>query len=143
MAERVFVLVHPAWFGGWCWRKVASRLRGAGHPVYTPTLTGLGDRAHLAHREVGLATHVDDIVNLLVFEDLEGVVLVGSSSSGAVITGVAAHVPQRVEPDQAGAHHRADAQIERRACVGLDQRLQSRFLFGGRKIAQIMAGHCQ
>jgi pimeloyl-ACP methyl ester carboxylesterase len=96
MAERVFVLVHPAWFGGWCWRKVATSLRSAGRRVYTPTLTGLGDRAHLAIADVGLSTHVDDVVNTLVFEDLDGVVLVGSSSSGAVITGVADRVPERV-----------------------------------------------
>ena len=96
MAERVYVLVHPAWFGGWCWLKVARSLRSAGHRVYTPTLTGLGDRSHLAGPDVGLSTHVDDVVNALVFEDLDGVVLVGSSSAGAVITGVADRVPERL-----------------------------------------------
>jgi pimeloyl-ACP methyl ester carboxylesterase len=96
MPERVYVLVHPAWFGGWCWRKVAPSLRAAGHRVYTPTLTGLGERAHLASPDVGLSTHIDDVVNTLVFEDLDEVVLVGNSSSGAVITGVADRTPERV-----------------------------------------------
>jgi pimeloyl-ACP methyl ester carboxylesterase len=96
LMEHVFVLVHPAWFGGWCWQKVATSLRSAGHRVYTPTLTGLGDRAHLAAPDVSLSTHVEDVVNTLVFEDLDGVVLVGNSSSGAVITGVAGRVPERL-----------------------------------------------
>jgi pimeloyl-ACP methyl ester carboxylesterase len=92
-----FVLVHPAWFGGWCWRKVARPLRARGHAVHTPTLTGLGERAHLANPKVGLATHVDDVVNLLQFEDLDGVILVGNSSAGMVITAVADQVPQRLQ----------------------------------------------
>ncbi len=91
-----FVLLHPAWFGGWCWNKVASGLRAQGHDVYTPTLTGLGERSHLATREVGLATHVKDVVNVLTFEDLTDVVLVGTSSGGTVITGVADRVPERI-----------------------------------------------
>ena len=85
MSERVYVLVHPAWFGGWCWWKVAPLLRAAGHRVVTPTLTGLGEREHLASPDVGLATHIDDVVNVVVHEDLADVVLVGNSSSGAVM----------------------------------------------------------
>ena len=96
MSERVYVLVHPAWFGGWCWWKVAPLLRAAGHRVVTPTLTGLGEREHLASAEVGLATHIDDVVNVVVFEDLADVVLVGNSSSGAVITGVRDRIPGRL-----------------------------------------------
>jgi pimeloyl-ACP methyl ester carboxylesterase len=96
MSDRVYVLVHPAWFGGWCWRKVAPLLRAAGHRTYTPTLTGLGERAHLASPEVGLSIHVDDVVNTLVFEDLDDVVLVGNSSAGAVISGVADREPRRI-----------------------------------------------
>ncbi len=84
-----FMLVHPAWLGGWCWRKLAPLLRESGHQVHTPTLTGLGERAHLAHPGVDLATHIEDIVNALVFEDLDEVILVGNSSAGVVITGVA------------------------------------------------------
>jgi pimeloyl-ACP methyl ester carboxylesterase len=91
-----FVLVHPAWHGGWCWSKLARRLRAAGHEVLTPTLTGLGERAHLARPDVGLATHVEDVVNVLLFEDLRAAVLVGHSSSGAVVTGAADRAPDRV-----------------------------------------------
>lgn len=91
-----FVLVHPAWFGGWCWKKVAPLLRARGHAVHTPTLTGLGERAHLARPEVGLETHVEDVVNVLKCEDLSGVILVGHSSGGVVITGVADRVPEQI-----------------------------------------------
>jgi pimeloyl-ACP methyl ester carboxylesterase len=96
MSERVYVLVHPAWFGGWCWWKVAPLLCAAGHRVLTPTLTGLGEREHLAGPEIGLATHIDDVVNAVVYEDLADVVLVGNSSSGAVITGVRDRIPDRL-----------------------------------------------
>ena len=71
-------------------------LRADGHATYTPTLTGLGERSHLVSREVGLGTHVNDVVNALIFEDLDEVVLVGSSSAGAVITAVADRVPERI-----------------------------------------------
>ena len=91
-----FVLVHPAWFGGWCWKKVTPLLRQQGHQVFTPTLTGLGERAHLARREVGLDTHVEDIVRVLHCEDLRDVILLGNSSAGAVITGAAERAPERV-----------------------------------------------
>jgi pimeloyl-ACP methyl ester carboxylesterase len=91
-----FVLVHPAWLGGWCWRKLTPTLRAAGHEVLTPTLTGLGDRAHLLDHGIDLATHVEDVVGLLVYEDLEDVVLVGNSSGGMVVTGVADRVPERI-----------------------------------------------
>jgi len=93
----MFVLVHPAWFGGWCWKKVLPGLRSAGHTVYTPTLTGLGERAHLAGPHVSLSTHIDDIVAVLLTEDLCEVTLVGNSSAGTVITGVADRVPERVQ----------------------------------------------
>jgi len=92
-----FVLVHPAWFGSWCWRDVAPLLRSAGHEVYAPTLTGLGDRAHLANPEITLSTHIEDVVNAMTFEDLTGVWLVGNSSGGTVITAVADRVPERVD----------------------------------------------
>jgi len=85
-----FVLVHGGWHGGWCWRKVTPLLRAAGHEVYTPTLTGLGERAHLAGPAVDLGCHVRDRRAVLEAEDLHDVVLVGHSSSGPVITGVAA-----------------------------------------------------
>ena len=91
-----FVLVHGAWHGGWCWKKVVPLLRAAGHEIYAPTLTGLGERAHLLTREIGLDTHVQDIVNLLEYEELTQVVLVGHSYGGMVITGVAERVPDRL-----------------------------------------------
>ncbi len=91
-----FVLVHSAWFGGWCWNKLVPLLSGHGHSVHTPTLTGLGERSHLAHPGIVLQTHVDDVVNMLTYEDLRGVILVGTSSSGAVITAVADRAPDRI-----------------------------------------------
>ena len=91
-----FVLVHGAWLGGWCWQRVAPHLRRAGHEVYTPTLTGLGERAHLLSRDVGLDTHVQDIVGVLECEDLLEVILVGHSFGGMVVSGVAERVPDRL-----------------------------------------------
>jgi pimeloyl-ACP methyl ester carboxylesterase len=91
-----FVLVHGAWSGGWYWGRVARRLRELGHDVYTPTLTGLGERSHLFAHDIGLSTHVRDVVNLLTFEDLRDVALVGHSYSGMVITGVADRVGARL-----------------------------------------------
>jgi pimeloyl-ACP methyl ester carboxylesterase len=84
-----FVLVHGAWHGGWCWRRVSHLLRGAGHAVHTPTLTGLGERAHLLTPVVTLETHIQDILGLLSYEDLAQVILVGHSYGGMVITAVA------------------------------------------------------
>lgn len=98
MADRAatFVLVHGATAGGWQWRALARRLQADGWPVYTPTLTGLGERAHLLSPAVDLRTHILDIVNLLRFEELDEVVLVGKSYSGMVVTGVAQQVPERL-----------------------------------------------
>jgi pimeloyl-ACP methyl ester carboxylesterase len=96
VTPKVFVLVHAAWHGGWCWKKVVPLLQKRGHFVVTPTLTGLGERAHLARPEVGLATHITDVVNVLRSDDLRDVVLVGHSSSGAVVTGIADRAPERI-----------------------------------------------
>src|SRR5262249_36754034 len=76
-AASIFVLVHGSWHGGWCWRRVADRLERRGHKVYTPTLTGLGERVHLLTPSVDLNTHITDIVNVIKFEDLKNIVLVG------------------------------------------------------------------
>jgi pimeloyl-ACP methyl ester carboxylesterase len=92
----IYALVHGAGHGGWCYRRVADRLRVAGHEVYTPTLTGLGERAHLLTPEVSLTTHIQDVVAVLEFEDLRNVVLVGHSYGGMVISGVADRAPDRV-----------------------------------------------
>jgi pimeloyl-ACP methyl ester carboxylesterase len=91
-----FVLVHGTTGGGWVWKRIALRLRDAGHEVYTPTLTGLGERVHLLTPEVGLDTHITDVVNVLLYEDLRDVILVGHSHAGMVITGVADRVPERI-----------------------------------------------
>jgi len=90
------VLVPAGWTGGWCWNKVSPLLQAAGHTVYTPTLTGLGERVHLGHEGINLETHITDIVNVLEFEDLTDVTLVGWSYGGIVIAGVADQVPQRL-----------------------------------------------
>src|SRR5512145_150195 len=91
-AQRSFVLVHGAWHGGWCWRRVADRLERKGHKVYAPSLTGLGDRSHLIGTRPTVTTHIDDIANIIRFEDLQRVVLVGHSYGGLVISGVAEKV---------------------------------------------------
>ncbi len=96
MAVERFMLVHGAWHGGWCWAKVGRLLRDAGHEVYTPTLTGLGERAHLARPEVDLELHIQDVVAALEAEELRGVTLVGHSYGGMVITGAAARVAARL-----------------------------------------------
>ncbi len=84
-----FVLVHGAFDGGWSWQRVARILRGQGHEVYTPTMTGTGDRAHQLSREISLETHVQDICGVFEMEGLEDVVLVGHSYGGTVVTVVA------------------------------------------------------
>jgi pimeloyl-ACP methyl ester carboxylesterase len=96
MPERPLVLVAGACLGGWAWRDVAGRLRSAGHEVYPATLTGLGDRSHLAGPTVDLETHVTDVVNLLDHEDLHDAVLVGHSYAGTVITAAADRRPERL-----------------------------------------------
>jgi pimeloyl-ACP methyl ester carboxylesterase len=83
-----FVLVHGAWHGGWCWQRVADRLRCDGHTVFTPTLTGLGERSHLLRAGIDLKTHIADVVNVLKWEGLADVVLCGHSYGGFVISGV-------------------------------------------------------
>jgi pimeloyl-ACP methyl ester carboxylesterase len=84
-----FVLVHGAWHGGWCWQRVAERPRRDGHIVFTPTLTGLGERSHLLRAGIDLTTHVTDVVNVMKWEGLNDVVLCGHSYGGMVISGVA------------------------------------------------------
>jgi pimeloyl-ACP methyl ester carboxylesterase len=91
-----YVLVGGAWLGGWCWQKVARQLRDDGHDVYPTTLTGLGERVHLASAQVDLETHITDVVNLIDFEDLHDVVLLGHSYAGLVVTGAADRIPERI-----------------------------------------------
>lgn len=94
--KRTFVLVHGGSHGGWCWRDVAALLRARGHQVTSPTLTGLGERAHLVNESVTLDTHIEDITSHLVWEDLAQVVLVGHSYGGAVVFGAADRMPERL-----------------------------------------------
>jgi pimeloyl-ACP methyl ester carboxylesterase len=84
-----FVMVHGAWHGGWCWQRVADRLRAGGHKVFAPTLTGVGERAHLLRAGIDLNTHITDVVNVMKWEGLSEVVLCGHSYGGFVISGVA------------------------------------------------------
>jgi pimeloyl-ACP methyl ester carboxylesterase len=91
-----FVLVPGAWLGGWAWERVTPHLREAGHAVYAPTLTGLGERAHLGTPETNLDTHIADVVDLIEAEDLREVVLVGHSYAGIVVAGVADRVAERL-----------------------------------------------
>lgn len=90
------MLLHGAWHGGWCWARVRSELEARGHTVFTPTFTGLSDRAHVLTPAVGLHTHVEDVVRLIDAEDLHDVVLVGHSYAGMVVSQVAATIPQRL-----------------------------------------------
>ena len=89
-----YLLVHGAWHGGWCWRRVTDILQSAGHRVFTPTLTGLGERAHLATPDVDLDCHINDVLGVIDMEELDDVILCGHSYGGQVITPV---LDQRVE----------------------------------------------
>ena len=95
--QHTFVIVHGAWGGGWDWRTVDSLLTRDGHKVVRVTLTGLGERRHLAAPSVGLYTHIDDVVNKILWDDMRDVVLLGHSYGGMVITGVADRVPDRIK----------------------------------------------
>lgn len=91
-----YVIVHGAWGGGWDWQAMDSLLTAQGHRVHRVTLTGLGERVHLASRDIGLTTHINDVLNSIAFEQLKDVVLVGHSYGGMVITGVADKAPERI-----------------------------------------------
>ena len=91
-----FVLVHGAWHGSWCWARARRALLDRGHDVFTPTLTGIGERSHLLSRDIDLQVHVDDIANLVRWEELDQVILCGHSYGGAVISGVADLLPDRI-----------------------------------------------
>lgn len=91
-----FVVAHGAWTGGWSWQRVIERLQARGHRMLVPTLTGLCERSHLAAPEVNLDTHIADIVNEIIWKDLQGIVLVGHSYGGIVAMGVAEQVSDRI-----------------------------------------------
>ncbi len=86
---RTYVMVAGGWHGGWCWRRVSDFLEAKGHKVFTPTLTGIGERSHLCTADINLAVHIADVVNVIKWEGLEDIVLVGHSYAGFVIAGVA------------------------------------------------------
>jgi pimeloyl-ACP methyl ester carboxylesterase len=91
-----YVLVPGAWLGGWAWHDVAETLRDDGHEVFPVTLTGLGERVHLGRPEVDLETHINDVVNTILANDLDDVILAGHSYAGIPVTGVADRVPERL-----------------------------------------------
>jgi pimeloyl-ACP methyl ester carboxylesterase len=95
-SNATFVLVHGAWAGAWIWRELIQLLRAAGHNVYASTATGMGDRAHLADPAIDLDTYATDVANLLEFEELTDVMLIGWSFGGMIITGVAELAPERI-----------------------------------------------
>jgi pimeloyl-ACP methyl ester carboxylesterase len=95
-AQKTFVLVHGAWHGGWCWRRVSDRLEAKGHKVFTPTMTGLGACSHLLSKDVNLTTHITDIKNFIKWENLSGIVLVGHSYGGLIISGVAEELHDKI-----------------------------------------------
>jgi pimeloyl-ACP methyl ester carboxylesterase len=91
-----FVLVHGAWHGSWCWARLRRLLAARGHEVFTPTLSGLGERSHLLSRDIGLETHIADVTNLLAWEDLRDIVLVGHSYGGVVVRHAADRMADRI-----------------------------------------------
>lgn len=91
-----YVIVPRGWSGAWAWRGVAKRLQAKGHEVFTATLTGCGERSHLANPEINLEVHIQDVVNILTYENLTDVTLVGHSYAGIVITGVSERMPERL-----------------------------------------------
>ncbi len=98
MAEnpKTFVLIHGAWHGGWCWRRVADLLQAQGHKVFAPTLTGLGERSHLMAKDIDLDTHIADVVNVIKWEGLTGICLVGHSYGGWPVSGALEQIEDRV-----------------------------------------------
>ena len=91
-----YVLIHGAWHGSWCWKRVRKALTAAGHEVFTPTLTGIGERSHLLSPKINLDTHIDDVVNLIQWEELSNVILCGHSYGGCVISGATDRMPEKI-----------------------------------------------
>jgi pimeloyl-ACP methyl ester carboxylesterase len=94
--ETIFLVCHGAWGGGWTWKKMRPLMRAAGHRLIAPTYTGLGERAHLANPSIDLGTHIQDILNVITYEDLRDIVLIGHSYGGMVATGVANRARDRI-----------------------------------------------
>lgn len=96
-SKPVYLIVHGAWGGGWAFKNVDSLLTEAGNTIYRPSLTGQGERVHLATTSIGLNTHIEDIVNTILYEDLHNVILIGHSYGGMVVTGVADSISDRIQ----------------------------------------------
>src|SRR5665213_1807950 len=92
----LFVVSHGAWSAGWAWKKMRPLMAARGHTLITPTLTGIGERSHLAHPDIDLDTHIADILGVLKYEDMHGVNLIGHSYSGMVATGAADRARERI-----------------------------------------------
>jgi pimeloyl-ACP methyl ester carboxylesterase len=95
-SAKTFLVCHGAWSAGWAWKKMHPLMQAAGHRLVTPSYTGLGERAHLAHRELDLESHIQDMLNVIQYEDLRDIVLVGHSYGGMVATGVADRARDKV-----------------------------------------------
>ena len=117
-----FLFVHGAWHGGWCWKALEAQLRAAGHETHASILTGLGERAHLAHAVIDADSHVEDILAVIKWRELDDIVLVGHSYGGLIITGVAGRTPEKIKalvyldafvPVESGRSLFADANPER------------------------------
>ena len=132
-AQKTFVLVHGAWHGGWCWRRVADLLEKKGHKVFTPTMTGLGACSHLLSKDVNLTTHITDIANVIKWENLSDIVLVGHSYGGIMISGVAEQMARQDRLDRvprrlhAGERHEPRRRpLRRRRAMRLRLRCRAR-----------------
>lgn len=93
----VYVIVHGAWGGSWAFKEIDQLLTATGNTVYRPSLTGQGEKVHLADKSIGLETHITDVVNTILFEELNQIILVGHSYGGMVVTGVADRLPERIQ----------------------------------------------
>ena len=122
--SETFLFVHGAWHGGWCWKDTEKALRELGHETHAPTLSGLGELSHLAHPDITPDSHVEDILAVIKWRELDNIVLVGHSYGGLIVTGVASKVPEKIKslvyldafaPEVSGKSIFADANPERMA----------------------------
>src|SRR5213595_4274961 len=123
-SPKTFLACHGAWSAGWAWKKMHPLMQAAGHRLVTPTYTGLGERAHLAHPAINLDTHIEDMLNVIRYEDLRDIVLIGHSYGGMVATGVADRARDRITqliyldafvPDDGQSHLDLNEAARRRA----------------------------
>ena len=129
--KTTFVIVHGAWGGSWSFKQTDYILSDAGYIVYRPSLTGLGERHHLSNTEIGLTTHITDVVNTILFDDLHDVILIGHSYGGMVITGVADSIPERIKQLvylDAFVPNDGESVIDLRASGGLESNVRSGFI---------------